>query len=293
MFQLTNRLYKPIKIKRRALLIGAPGQGRDFLHGVSKDLLNMRNYLLSDLGGAWEAEEIVTLYNPSYEEVNSLVHNESADYSFIYLSGHGCTGRNDKRMFFLKDKYVRDIFFLNNTARQLIIIDACRTIFRGVGAPAPESFSPSWEKLSRIQIRQLFDNYITNSPPGKIIIYSTKYGEPSYDNLRGDGGVFTLSLLKAAINSKSADNSYAAITIRDLFGKIRTELKKEGRNQIPCVVYKTGDLNVPFVISPPLPAPIKVNNWPIDYSRSVRVPSENSGGGLLLGIILLIALFDD
>ena len=72
---------------RKALLIGAPG---DDLPGVTKDIANLKDFLLSDAGGAWESREIETLIDPSRILVDSKLSALSlSDYSFVFFAGHG------------------------------------------------------------------------------------------------------------------------------------------------------------------------------------------------------------
>ena len=53
-------------ITRKAILIGCPGSGNNFLRGVAEDLTNMKDFLESDKGGRWFTNEIVTLSNPTF-----------------------------------------------------------------------------------------------------------------------------------------------------------------------------------------------------------------------------------
>jgi hypothetical protein len=48
-------------MKRRALIIGNTGENSDneFLGGVEKDVNNIHNFLLSNIGGKWNNDEII------------------------------------------------------------------------------------------------------------------------------------------------------------------------------------------------------------------------------------------
>ena len=48
------------------------------------------------------------------------------DYNFIYFSGHGYTSHDYKRMLALRDNNIEDLFFINDSPRQLIVVDSCR-----------------------------------------------------------------------------------------------------------------------------------------------------------------------
>lgn len=274
-------------VKRRAILIGSPGTRDNFLDGVENDLSNFKNYLLSDAGGAWNENEITVSYNPTFERASSLVHRSAEDYALVYLSGHGYTNRLNERMFCLRDLHVADTNFLNESPRQLIIVDACRTIFTGIGAPPPPPFGPRWEHLEGSPVRELFDRCIRNSWPGKMIIHSTQHGEVSYDNLRGDGGVFMLALLKMASKMRSPDFGYKPVRINSILNKVPIELRKQGNRQVPSTVYESGNLTVPFAIAAPHNE--FVNDVPESHNKS-----NSSGGGvggflLFTGLVLLVA----
>lgn len=47
-------------MKRVAIIIGNEGKMRNYLPGVSKDMTNFKKLLLSDVGGAWEGNEIIS-----------------------------------------------------------------------------------------------------------------------------------------------------------------------------------------------------------------------------------------
>ena len=267
-------------VKRRAILIGSPGTRDNFLVGVKNDLANFKNYLLSDEGGAWNEAEITVSYNPTFERASSLVHGSEEDYTLVYLSGHGYTNRRNERMFCLRDINIADTYFLNQSPRQLIIVDACRTIFTGIGAPPPPTFAPRWEHLEGSPVRELFDSCIKNSWPGKTIIHSTQHGEVSYDNSRGEGGVFTLALLKIASKMKSTDFGYKPVRINSILNKIPVELRKQGNRQIPSTVYESGNLTVPFAIAAPYYQFINDNN---------ELPNEGNSTIEALGKLALFA----
>ncbi|MES2649387.1 MAG: caspase family protein [Bacteroidota bacterium] len=180
-------------IIRKAILIGCPG-ATNYLYGVAEDLKNMKQFLFSDKGGTWFPNEIVILSNPTFEQLSKEVHSTRTEYNFIYFSGHGFTSQNRKRMLSLNDKSIEDLFFVNKSLRQLIIIDACRTYIAPGISGVPE-FVEEYDSFDgEYEARDLFDRYIVNSPHGKIILHSTQMGHYSYEST--SGGYFTSALLK-------------------------------------------------------------------------------------------------
>ena len=80
-------------MKRRAILIESSNvTGHDDLPGARVDVTNWRNFLKSDLGGAWEDSEIVTLRKPASQEVDLQLNAGADGYCLVAYSGHGKDG---------------------------------------------------------------------------------------------------------------------------------------------------------------------------------------------------------
>ena len=81
-----------VQMKRRVLIIQNPGTIKEPLDGVKVDVREMRGYLHSLAGGAWENDEITIL--PPDTEVESIrdffnANNRDVQYYLIYFTGHG------------------------------------------------------------------------------------------------------------------------------------------------------------------------------------------------------------
>lgn len=130
--------YNPV---RKAILIGAQTPRSKHLPGIPADLQRMSSFYMSPTGGSWLQNEISTLYNKPWREVLSIIERSRADYSIVYCSSHGYTDTNGELMICLADGDIPAGALLDNNPRQLIIVDACRTMARGaaIGAiPWPE-----------------------------------------------------------------------------------------------------------------------------------------------------------
>lgn len=234
--------------KRKAILIGCPGFGNSFLSGVKNDLKNVSKYLQSEKGGFWYENEIIPLYNPTYSQVDYEIKNAIADYVVVYFTGHGFTNTlNNTRMICLKDCNISDKNLLNNSPRQLVLIDACRIeVAQGIsGIP---NFEPQCDYFTGSPVRELFDIFIKNSPKGKIIVHGTQRGKYSYDSPLG--GMFTNALLNIGTHIK-ADVNYTSATIDSVLKYVPKILQHLNNYQIPTIAYKTGNLAVPFAIGIP------------------------------------------
>lgn len=239
---LSKNIVKPA---RKAILIGSPGEEPNFLYSVSTDIQNVKSFLLSSRGGKWRTEEIITLYNPDLTTVASIIENNIADYSFIYFAGHGYETEND-RMICFNGTDVRDLFLLDRSPRQLIILDCCRE----KEYPAISGIPKDEEWLhfdGYYPEREAFDKYIMQSPTGKKIVHATKSGFASWEDKRGRGGVFTTSLL---LSTRSFQNElpYASLKIERLLNKAKDIIKQSGDDQEPEIVHSEGNLQVPFAL---------------------------------------------
>ncbi len=80
-------------MKRKAILIESSNvKNQTELPGARVDIANWKNFLKSDLGGAWEDSEIITLNKPYSSDVEENLKNHSDGYCFVAFSGHGCDG---------------------------------------------------------------------------------------------------------------------------------------------------------------------------------------------------------
>lgn len=271
--------------RRKAILIGSPGNKDNFLKGVKHDLENLSKYLQSEKGGVWYESEIKRLYNPSYFQVKQEIENAIADYVVVYFSGHGYTDTDkNQRMICLKDYYISDKHLLNNSQRQLILIDACRNEVRQGLSGLPD-YEQDLSYFEGSPVRTLFDNYIKNSPPGKLIVHGTQRGEYSYDS--STGGMFTNALINIGTRIK-AEEKYTQAQISNVLAYVPEVLQSQSNYQVPSIAFKSGNLTVPFAIGVP-----KLHTSPtIIPKRQLIYTNNNSsnGGWLMLGCLSLLAL---
>ncbi|MBS1509367.1 MAG: caspase family protein [Bacteroidetes bacterium] len=229
-------------VSRKAILIGAPSKGGRHLPGVSQDLAGFRRYLKSDKAGRWFDNEIITLPHPDLQTAINQIHSTVVDYLIVYFSGHGATIEGNKRVLEFRDGFITDTDFLNACPRQVVICDACSNYIQPGISGIPEYGEEYFHFDGIYKARELFDQYILNSPCGKIIVHSTQLGQPSYDSI--DGGYFTQGLLNVATKLKTFQNYYP-LSIADVLRYVPGYLQKRGNNQIPTI-YAEGNLNIPF-----------------------------------------------
>lgn len=288
------RYTNQIEPVRKALIIGSPGtEGVDYLYSASTDVTNITNHLLSSRGGKWMDNEIQALWDPGIAELTAVIQNTMADYLFVYYAGHGYETVYGERRICLNDADVSDFFLLNKNPRQLIVIDACREKeYPAIsGIPEEEEWLPFDGYYPE---REAFDNYILQSPVGKKIIHATKSGFASWEDKKGEGGVFTTNLILSARKIKSND-LYAPISIEQLIWKARKMIKQAGDEQEPEIVYSIGNLQVPFAVYVKSEAKTVYSN-PTNYKkpRTMSRREPLNSGAFTLGLFLLwIALIAD
>jgi hypothetical protein len=269
---------------RRAILIASPGQGSEYLRGVEKDVEAMQNFLLSANGGKWKKKEIAALYDPNINKVIKEVHQTQADYCLVYYAGHGFQTASGNRKIELIDSAIEDKLLLNQCPRQILIFDTCRNIVPHAIGAVPDEFLPFDGFYPE---REAFNKFILQSPPGKVIIHSTKSNLPASECLFGSGGFFTQELVASAKAIK-CDELYSPISIEKLLCETKTSLKKSGVFQEPEVVYSEGNVQVPLAIYLGVKSVVvpKLITKPVQRIRSQRTEDYS---GLVAASLLLIA----
>lgn len=180
-------------MKRKALLIGNSNN----LSGVQKDLLNFKNFLSSNKGGAWYDSEIVIIEKSNLSKVREEINKiklESPDYVITFFSGHGAYKRGT--ILQLADNNTineAELFYL--AKRQLSIFDCCRSkIETFAHSMSMDSYNLS--ESSKEYVRILYNQRIKQSIEQQIRLYSCSIGEVSYDTTQG--GIYFQNLLESA-----------------------------------------------------------------------------------------------
>jgi hypothetical protein len=254
--------------KRIALLFGCPGLGEFYLNGVSYDLLNMRNFLLTDEGGRWSNTEIYSYYRSSQKEIMDSIHCAKADYLLCYFSGHGYH-ENGVQYLCADDKGFSECELISkHTKKQLIIQDTCRTI---VASPELRGYIPYGDIIEQYldaPTRLLLDQEIEKSEEGVVISYATEIGYAARD--MGYGGLFTDTLLYKSRNLVASGIDYEARQIHSILHDLG-ELKLDHvETQNPSCRSFSGNLTVPFAFAIP-------KHITTEY-KSVKFGFEGKGG---------------
>lgn len=234
-----------MSITRKAILIGSPNV-KPMLPGVTQDLKDIKSFLLSNQGGAWQSSEIVTLLDPSPELVKShLELSKNIDYVFLTCSGHGehRFGKSlDETVIYLTDKDVMSINSINpGNKRHFVVVDVCRNLVviteaikKSFGLEAAVALDSA---RSSINYRKVFDDAVIDTSEGRVVAYSCDVNQSAGDD--GNGGVFTQALLAAPSRfSPKGNYGYGVVNISQAFDFAKNETNRKNSPQSP--VFNAG-----------------------------------------------------
>jgi hypothetical protein len=191
-------------VKRKALLIGHNDASSPRLNGVNKDLYDIREFLLSDFGGAWEPDEILYFSRPSADQLRKRLSYEgyNCDYLVTAFAGHGAHDPQFGSYIQLSDDETFLVSELEHQAlRQLVLVDACRAVLH-------ERILPPFRRVAGIEVggfpdmdyrkmcRAVYESKILRAEEGTITIQSCSIDENAGDTPHG--GLFTQALVRHA-----------------------------------------------------------------------------------------------
>jgi hypothetical protein len=256
-------------ILRKALLISAPEAGAGSLRGVNAELEATMTFLMSPNGGAWTAEEITILKNPSLKTIIRTVKEMVADYTITYFSGRGFPDKNGNHFLLLNDgDFFQDTELLNESVKQVVLIDDCAENFNGEESQSTASAS----ELDKA--RRMYDRWIENCEDGQLIMHSTE--EATVTPARKKGGLFTKKLLQVASSIPPARDRFNLKSILATGHETPDLLLEEGYEEGPAITYSNGNIKLPFAMA--LPAPI---------SLLPAIKKDDFSSGLTLGLFFL------
>lgn len=222
-------------MRRHALLIGYSGggsSGESYLSGVSMDLENYQNFLISTKGGAWYEHEITTLQNTSKGTLIRTLNKikiEHNDITIVIFSGHGDF---ENKVSNCRDLLInssgetileKDLYGLSS--KEILILDCCANYRYKRAVVANESkniiLDESFDKKKRA--REKYEKLIKECPEQKLRFYAAKEGSSAQDT--EDGGLYSVNLLKVLkdayrdINIVDAHDEAARIVEQESFGE--------------------------------------------------------------------------
>lgn len=246
-------------MKRHAILIASPKlKNHKDLPGTLVDVKNVKQWLLSNQGGAWESEEIKTFTNPSYDELMPhLKHQVGCDYVFNLFAGHGYMVKVDysaETVACLRDGVDLRVKMLNpGNKRCSIIADCCR----GLHVKIPpelvleESIRAKYAAKAmddRARYRALFDKHVVAAEEGALYFYSCGKNQTAADD-DDRGGLFTFNFLRAAKEWASRQSANATMQINRTFEAAKARTTQMEPQQHPEMGAVRRNTFFPFAVT--------------------------------------------
>jgi Caspase domain len=247
-------------VNRRALIIANPGApGRDgYLNGVEKDVDAYKTFFTSPIGGLWNDDEIVVLFQPSVAITRlETARQKHADYSVTIFTGHGYhVEDDDSTIVELSPNVDFDSVELRVGApRHTLILDCCRVVHPTMFAEdSAESITKSTENvIDPADCRRYFDEKITDCLAGLVVLFSCSIDETAAD-ISNLGGLYSSSLLRVSQQWSrdtrvDTSKSYISLTVADAHERAeRRVISRSGGRQSPVIEKPRSEPYFPFCI---------------------------------------------
>lgn len=183
-------------MNRKALIIYCTNTESGKLVGTDKDNDNIRKFLISDVGGQWKNDEVISLRDPTAHEIEQCLAEEfeNVDYSFIVFSGHGGIDEGNSQDYLeVKDCDIPISMLISSAPKQALIIDACRSYYRRMESSLQKSFSNLNESIYIPQKNRItFDKAVNQAEEGLTILYSASENQSSLATDRGSAYIYSL-----------------------------------------------------------------------------------------------------
>lgn len=240
---------------RQALLVASPNAGNQALPGARLDVENIKEYLLSTTGGAWEESEISTVLDPTKAQLDTALNKlRYVDYAFITFSGHGfhSVGRSQSEtricLTRTEECSVQDINPRNN--RHFVVIDACRAIVRiQLNEERSMNFSRAnaMKYASRQDIRAAFDAAVMAAEMGRVVAYSCGINQSAGEDSTF-GGVFSSELVSEASRWSISANPRAILHVPEAFRLAEAATYRKNAPQRPEIELGRRMYHFPFAL---------------------------------------------
>ena len=230
------------ELKRRALLIGYSGwdlPDKHKLDGVSYDLKNYRNFLMSNEGGAWNYDEITMIEDKKLSNIRTklnLIKAQHNDMVFVVFSGHGDYDdieNSCRTLQISQHDYISEKELINLGKREILILDSCSG---KRSTEIDETFElkdsivlESVQKTIRNKYRKRYEELYINCPERNFKFYAAEVGKSAHDT--DFGGLYSRCLLDTL---KKSNNEIDIITAHKKAAKaVITKTQFDKTPQIP------------------------------------------------------------
>ena len=250
-------------MRRRAVLVAAPGKRPNLAPGTMVDLLEWRRYLASSHGGAWEDGEIESLVHPSSKQLeDALAKAEECDFAFVAFSGHGMMAMFDGEptTFLQVSSHGQPVPYFDlrpKAARTLMVIDSCRWDPSGRLGLMRKASSESLQESALASIvrkayRDRYEELILKTERGVITAFGCGCGEEAGDRYSEaqPGGLYTLSMIACADAWHEAASRSQALNILEAHEVASAKVSSKNGEQHPRI-HQGRRLGIfPFAVKP-------------------------------------------
>ena len=240
---------------RYALLIdGSNINGEQRLPGAKKDIVAMREFLMSPVGGSWRDDEIEIINQKLFILIKVKLFCHKEDFCLVYFSGHGsevntgvptvCLNNSEK------DVPVRDLYPLSKYG--IVITDCCRgnsqeTLNENAGnknftIKTASDLNKASRDLWNRALKHCID---ANKSQGIVKMLSCGYNEVAGETEPPDAhGIYTHALIQAAKDWYENMESNSHLTTLKIHRAIYDYMVSQGQH--PC--YNPECLKYPFAV---------------------------------------------
>ena len=222
-------------MKRFAFLFG----NTDGLKGVKKDIRRFREFLKSDVGGAWEPWEIDGGCDLALDVVRRKIgdiRRGGYDYVIVYFSGHGGMIRTTKLCLNSDEESIDEEEFTGLADRQFSIFDCCRAS-PDAATNSKEATFDAANEASMLDYRNLYrahyERLIEAASPQEVRLYACQKYKKAYDTSKG--GMYTQQLIDDAIEQSKYGNAYVKDVHRAAASVVRCFSMAKGEYQEPDI----------------------------------------------------------
>ena len=210
-------------MKRHALLIGYSGwdiKGTEPLEGVSRDLQNYKDFLMSPNGGGWYENEITILQDESFRAIKVAILQrkaESNDIIFTVFSGHGDYDDIEnycRRFEVSKNETILEKDLLGLSKKQILICDSCSGLrSKEIMTEAKNVINSSIHENEYLikKAREKYERLCLSCPEQTLRFYAAEVGTFAEDTSKG--GRYSNALLDTLKHVSTETNIFQAHNI--------------------------------------------------------------------------------
>mgnify|MGYP001768393238 CR=1 FL=1 len=242
-----------MEMKRLALIIYCDNTKSGSLTGPPHDNIKYREFLKSNLGGAWYDEEIISLNNPTSNDVAYYMYSayDQIDYSFTLFTGHGYINvdHNNLQYLELKDKDISILNLRTKCPKQTLIVDACRGYYSPLKKALENLILDSYRSFSGdiLTTRKLFEDAVAIADQGWTTLYAASENETALDT--NGGAAYLLSLLDASKIWKRTNSDSKVLPVNSAHNIAKVYLQENfATTQKPAMSQEKRIRHFPFAV---------------------------------------------